>query len=155
MLAGKILLSLLLKNWISLGILAEKPFGTNLVAVNGFTKTGKSTMAQAVLPSLMKMSLAANPVNFKISYIYFEIPKHKGNGFDIAHSFLTELDSHARRIGMTTVEDDCKHIKQVVSSIKSLMNNLHTFAIKHNVRVLFVGTKFNDFSNARIFTTRQ
>ena len=140
-----------LKNWISLGILAEKPVGTNLVAINGFTKTGKSTLAQAVLPSLMKMFLAANPVNFKISYIYFEISKHKGNGFDIAHSFLTKLHSHARRIGITTVKDDCKHIGDVVSSIESLMNNLHTFAIKHNVRVLFVWDEIQRFFQCEDF----
>jgi hypothetical protein len=44
-----------LKTWVSTSILAESP--RNVVAMNGFTKTGKSTLARCVLPSVLKMLL--------------------------------------------------------------------------------------------------
>lgn len=133
-----------LKRWLALGILADKPAG-NLVAVNGFTKTGKSTLAQTVLPSLIKMSLIQKPVVFKIAFVSFEIPKHKGNAFAIAHGFLAELHSKSQEIGLQIVFPVCNHIDTVSSAIKSLMHNLHTFVRKHGIRLLFVWDEIQRF----------
>ena len=127
-----------LKTWISSAILAEIPNG-NLVSINGFTKSGKSTLSQAVLPSLMKMSLEANPVKFGISYIQIEVPKSKNNWFAIAEAFLSEMSSKFRAVGFIIAPfPKCLVIDQAISNIKRIFHEFHTFVIKHKIRVLFV-----------------
>ena len=106
-----------LNNWVSLILFDENP-STHLMAINGFTKTGKTTLAQRVLPSLLKMKLNGYKGNLKFSYICFEVTKNKGNAFAIAKSFLETLAGELREIGFEETIRDCRHLGAVVVEIK-------------------------------------
>ena len=136
-----------LKNWVSNAVLADNA-RRSIVAINGFTKTGKSTLAACVLPSLIKKSLAAKPVGFKIAFVYLELGIHKGNALSIASSFSIQLVHEATRIGMTVNLLDCKTLGDFIVRIQALMKDFHAFAVSKNIRVLFVFDEVQRFFQA-------
>lgn len=126
-----------LKSSINGTILSEEPSG-HVIAINGFTKTGKSTLAQHVLPSFLKMHLATKKVNFRIAFISFEISKDENNGLGIANAFRKTILNASKRIGCASDDGPCSDMVSVISSIHLMMNDLHTFAQNNKIRVLFV-----------------
>jgi hypothetical protein len=83
----------------------------------------------------MKMLLASNMVDFKIAFISFEVSKHKGNGFAIAKRFLNDMYSKVLQVGAVL---DVGILKCIDGAVTRLFHEFHTFAINHNIRILFV-----------------
>jgi hypothetical protein len=102
-------------------------------------------MAQFLLPSLLKSLLAEKPVKFKIAYVSFELSVVNADALTIACAFLNMLESEFRRVGMQTHSSVCNSMIEAVSAIHYLMKNFHSFAIKHNIRVLFVFDEIQRF----------
>jgi hypothetical protein len=102
-------------------------------------------MAKHVVPSVMKKLLAQSALDYGVAFVCLDLASHKGTVLAFASSFLETLTKETLRFGLPSRQSYGKGLDDCVGRIQSLMDDLHEYAMKNHIRVLFVFNQVQRF----------